>query len=392
MNIHEGLRILSIGKVHYPEHLSGHRLNHKAWSAMASRCERVCLVGVSTDRRASVSREGNITLHRIPRWPGLAGSAVFVVGALGIGLWLGWRRQIDVLDGSDPLSAGFSGVVLKWLTRLPLLLHVQAEVFSLPPERFSNRRIRWAKRLAIWCCNHADVVRTVSAKIADQAIASGVMQKKIVVLPSRCDVVQFDPSVWRERGVTIRRELGWSDCRVMLFVGSLNLSKAVGTIIDAFSSLVRTHTDVRLLVVGDGPLSSDLERQAQSLGVAGLVRFYGRVSYDEVPALLAAGDLFVSPSLDEGMPRSVLEAMAMQLPVIVTPVGGNPEIVATGVNGLLVPPMNVAALGAAMAELLASPERMRQMGVAGRERVVADHDFEVQIDRLASLHRLIACL
>lgn len=390
MNSRKILCVLSISKANYPKRLRDHQLNYKAWEAMARRCDRVYLVGLSTDTHSSLSHDGRITLYRIPKLPGLAGLFAFIAGAVAIGLWLCIRRGINVLDSADPFSAGFSSVILKTLTGLPLVLHVQGELFNLPPERFSDRHINWAKKVSVWCGRRADKVRVVSQKIADQAVIAGVPVEKLIVLPSRCDTIQFNPDKWRARGAAVRRELGWSDCRIVLFIGGLNLSKGVSTILEGFASLSHRFVDVRLLIVGDGPLRSQLEQQSESLGLGRLARFYGRVPYDAVPALLSAGDLFVSPSLDEGMPRSVLEAMAMNLPVVVTPVGGNMEIVSDGINGLLVPPKDPSALEAAISDLLSNPERMLEMGKVGRQRVIENHEFELQIERLSNLHRNLA--
>lgn len=387
MNSHNFPRLLSIGRVPYSETLSGHKLNHKSWLGLAKRIKEVYLIALSTDIKGSISKDQNITLYRIPKLPGVLDSITFLFLSVVIGLWLVRAKKIDTLDASDPLSAGMAGIILKYLTGLPLLVHVQAELFNLPVERFTLRKIRSARTIATLVCNRADRVRTVSKKVAEQAISAGVAAEKIVVLPSRCDTAQFDPEIWKESGRVIRHQLGWEKNRIILFIGSLNISKSVGNIIDAFSLLLRRFPDARLLIVGDGSLREELLEQVKKLELVNAVFFFGGVSYDNVPSMLAAGDLFVSPSLDEGMPRSVLEAMSMRLPVVVTPVGGNPEIVIDGENGLLVPPKDPHALEEAMASLLSNPEKMQKMGIVGRNRVASNHDFEEQLDRLAILHQ-----
>src|SRR5262249_28267990 len=129
----------------------------------------------------------------------------------------------------------------------------------------------------------------------------------------------------------------------------------------------------------------ELERLAADLGLTEHVTFLGPVS--DVPALLARAALFVLPSRTEGISLTLLEAMARGLPVVATRVGGNPEGVADGETGLLVPPADPASLSAAVLSLLRDPQRGRCMGQAGRRR--AERHFEVgrMVARYEGLYR-----
>jgi glycosyltransferase involved in cell wall biosynthesis len=133
------------------------------------------------------------------------------------------------------------------------------------------------------------------------------------------------------------------------------------------------------LLAGDGPLRTELEELARGLGVADRCVFLGQRS--DVPDLLAASDLIVLPSLFEGLPLSVLEAMAAERPVVATRIGGTEEAVAHEVTGLLVPPSDPAALAAAIQRLRTDPLLAERLAVAGRKRVQA----EFSADRTARL-------
>jgi glycosyltransferase involved in cell wall biosynthesis len=147
-------------------------------------------------------------------------------------------------------------------------------------------------------------------------------------------------------------------------VGRLVKPKSFWVLADALRLL--PEGSFRALVAGDGPQETFLS------GIPGVHLLGER---DDVPALLAQGDLFVLSTLSEGMPIAVLEAMAAGLPVVASAVGGIPEIVVDGETGLLVPPGNdPAPLAAAIRELLGDPERRRRMGEAGRRRVEERHD------------------
>jgi glycosyltransferase involved in cell wall biosynthesis len=129
---------------------------------------------------------------------------------------------------------------------------------------------------------------------------------------------------------------------------------------------------VRALVVGEGPQRAELAAEIRRLGVTRAVGLAGE--RDDVAGLLAQADLFVLPSRSEGLPVSVLEAMAAGVPVVASAVGGVPELVEDGATGLLVPPGDPRALAAAIAKLAGDPALRRRLGAAGRRRVEARFD------------------
>lgn len=163
-------------------------------------------------------------------------------------------------------------------------------------------------------------------------------------------------------------------------VGRLVLPKDFRTLADAFRALA--PGSFRALVVGDGPQRSYLT------AIDGVELLGER---DDVPALLAASDVFVLSSLSEAMPISILEAMAAGLPVVATAVGGIPEVVVDGETGFLVPAEDTGALTDALARLVADPELRRRLGAAGRRR--AEELFDVprfRRDHVSLYERLLA--
>ena len=142
--------------------------------------------------------------------------------------------------------------------------------------------------------------------------------------------------------------------------------------------------DVTFVLAGDGPLRGELERRARELGVAGRCVFLGQ--RDDVPALLAAADLFLLPSLYEGLPVSVLEAMAAGCPIVATAIGGTDEAVSDGETGLLVPPGDPAALAAAIRRLRADPGLASRLARAGRERVGREFSSAATAERVMRVY------
>jgi len=143
---------------------------------------------------------------------------------------------------------------------------------------------------------------------------------------------------------------------------------------------------VHYLVVGEGPEGARLREQAARLGLGERVHFCGRISHDELPQVLAQADLLVQPSVgEESFGITLVEAMACALPVLASRQGGMTEIVLPGVTGELLPPGEVEAWRGAIAQLLQQPDRMRALGAAGRERVVAEFTWAANAAKLERL-------
>jgi glycosyltransferase involved in cell wall biosynthesis len=159
----------------------------------------------------------------------------------------------------------------------------------------------------------------------------------------------------------------WEDA--LLFVGRLRIRKGVEVLLEALSRLAKGDRRRRLLIVGDGEQRRSLERSAARAGLGSTVVFAGRRSPAEVRFLLSRAGALVVPSLYEGMPLVVLEAMEQGLPVVASAVSGIPEVVVDGQTGWLVPPEDPERLAAALAELFADPAEARRRGAAGRARV-----------------------
>jgi glycosyltransferase involved in cell wall biosynthesis len=156
----------------------------------------------------------------------------------------------------------------------------------------------------------------------------------------------------------------------LIAVGRLKAPKDFLTLIRAFASL--GGDEFEALIVGDGPDGAAVEAEIRRLGLESRVRLAGE--RDDVPELLAASDVFVLSSRSEGLPVSVLEAMAAELPVVASDVGGLAELVVDGETGLLVPPGDEAALAEALTRLVQDRDLRRSLGAAGRTRAEALFD------------------
>lgn len=208
---------------------------------------------------------------------------------------------------------------------------------------------------------------TVSRDLRDWLIrAIGVPPGKVVQIYNGVDHERFAPGPVPAR----LAPAGFlpEGALVIGTVGRLAGVKDQASLLEAFQRLVSRHpAPLRLVIAGDGPLRPSLEAQARKLGIASQVWITG--DRNDVPEILRLFDLFALPSLGEGISNTILEAMASGLPIVATRVGGNPELVTEGENGLLVPSGDPAALAAALARLLGDPALRVAMGKAGRQRI-----------------------
>jgi glycosyltransferase involved in cell wall biosynthesis len=159
--------------------------------------------------------------------------------------------------------------------------------------------------------------------------------------------------------------------------------KGLDVLLDAWSRVDRRH-GARLLLIGDGTIRADLERRAATLHISDTVVFVGHVS--SVPQHLVTADIYVQSSHQEGLPNSVLEAMACGLPVVATRVGGTEELVVDGDNGLLVPPGDAGCLAAALSRLLQDGDARRRMGQRSRARILACYELSCVLEQLEHLY------
>jgi len=207
-------------------------------------------------------------------------------------------------------------------------------------------------------CRAIDMVIAPSKGMRDVLVRLGV-DVPIQVVPNGVDLEPFrKPLKPRERS-----EIGFSQEDVILInVGRLGPEKNQSFLIKAFSGLIEAFPYVGLILVGDGPERENLQDRVKQLGIAHRVYFSGKIPYTEVPGLLAMADAFVTSSVTEVHPLSVIEAMASRLPVLGIQSPGVGDTIEDGVTGLLVPGEEIASFTAKMARLVTSHEERRKMG------------------------------
>jgi len=247
-----------------------------------------------------------------------------------------------------------------------------------------NRLVRLAERGLAW---NTDVVVTISTRqwhdiVERFAIAPA---PKAVVVPLGLDL---EPLASLPAGSpSLRAAIGAAaDDVVVGFAGRMVKVKDLPTLVRAFARARKAMPSLRLVLAGDGPERATVQAIAAELGVGDRLHFLGWV--EDLPRFYFTLDIFALSSINEGTPVAVIEAMAAQRAVVATAVGGVPDVVESGVTGLLVPPGSPEALGDALVQLAGNEERRREMGLAGQARALELYSARRLVDDIASLYAI----
>jgi L-malate glycosyltransferase len=289
------------------------------------------------------------------------------------------RRDRPHIVHTHNWSTLVEGMLAAKIARVPIIVH--SEHGTVRKEWLPQI---YAQRIS-WRC--ADRVLAVSESLKQHLVREiGFPAQRIISIQNGVDTDRFQPNGER---MALREGLGWPARGFIIgSVGRLVPVKNYATLLRAAARVASRVPQLTLALVGDGPLDGELKTLAEQLGIADRVSFLGY--RDDVPNLLNAMDIFVLPSLREGMPNAVLEAMACGLPVIASEVGGASEIVRDRENGLLVCPTDVEQLSQHLYQLALSPERCRAMGIAGRRCIEREFKMEHMVNKYTNLYLALA--
>jgi sugar transferase (PEP-CTERM/EpsH1 system associated) len=265
------------------------------------------------------------------------------------------------------------------LAGVPVVIHsehgYEIDMFAgLPMRRRLFRRAAYAM---------ADAIFAVTGELRDfHARQAWIRPERVGVMYNGVDTQRFAPC--KESRTAMRKELGLPEASFVVgAVGRLVPIKDHQTLLRAAALLPGTGIDVRVLLVGSGPECERLQGQATG-AFEGRVHFAGDSS--RVPEMLNAMDVFVLPSLNEGMSNTLLEAMACGLPVVATSVGGNPEIIENNVNGCLFTPGDAEWLANKLKLLARDPALVHQLGTAARNRAIESFSLSRMLETYRSFY------
>jgi len=245
-------------------------------------------------------------------------------------------------------------------------------------ETWENRKVRAYFALERLAVRRADCVVVVSHEMAKRLASQGVPPSKIEVVHNACLVTpERDDQAWR------------AEARPMVIgvIGRLSPEKGVDLALDVHREVIRQFPTSQLLIVGEGPERMTLERHGERLGIGRSVSWLGY--REDVSEIYRRLTLLLIPSRSEGLPNVALEAMGHGVPVVATSVGGIPELVTDGENGLLARPDNTGELAQKVLSILKDPSLQRRLGQRARQQMASRFSLEIRVRALAGIYRRV---
>ena len=300
------------------------------------------------------------------------------------GIWRLYRlmrqHKIQIVQTFSHYS-NILGPVIAWLARVPVRLSSQRMSLKGSPG--------WLLQLDRRVANSSLICKMVSVSQGTRRFSiqeQGIKAEKIITIHNGIDLDRFSPAVSPDILNGLRQELGLTDIHpIIITVARLHPQKGHRFLVEIIPQILNVAPQAQFLFVGEGGLQSELQTLVSQAGLDDTVHFLG--VRQDIPKLLALSDLFVLPSLWEGLPNSVLEAMAVGVPVVATNVDGCPEVILDGETGILVPPSDPGALAKAICRLLQNEALRASMTGAARARVASVFSQDANISAYVDLYQ-----
>ena len=299
------------------------------------------------------------------------------------------KHRISLLVSQGIIFHGIISIIVKKILsilgiKLKVLIDVHGEWEKTPflyrgkkPSHFVLNCIR---RIGSYVLNNGDAIRVVN-KALYKKIAS-VTSKPIHILPMYTNLEFFlkEPTT---------QKLGFGQNKQVLFAGGLYYIKGVQYLIQAMSEIIKQIDNLSLIIAGEGPLKNELQLLTKKFEIQDSVHFIGHVSKKILKDLYYSSSVVVLPSLSEGLPRVILEAMACARPVIATDVGGISELIKDGENGFLVPPADYMALKQKIDSLFTDMRLSKELGENGRNFILENFRGKKLLEGYVELYKKI---
>lgn len=359
--------------------------------------QRVCSALRKKGHDVKVLCMGGGRMPRVREWVDPAGVPVRLYAAwiperwrdYGYAAGVAWtlfreRRQYEIvycIMGGAQLATAVP--VARWLGKwIVMKFSGSSTIAPLATSRLGRFELRLLQR-------HAGRVLVLNSAMVEEAREVGFDPAQLGWMPNPVDVEWFRPADSTERNELRRARNLPPLAPVIVFVGRLAPEKELASLFQALAAVSQSRPDAHLALVGDGPLRAELQQMAAGLGLSDRIHFCGAVPPESVCGWLQCADIFTLVSSREGLPCSLLEAMAVGLPAVVSSIPANQQLVEDGVHGCVVPCGDSQAIAQALLRLMDSPQLRQTMGAAGRQQVVAQYATAKVIE---SYERLFAGL
>ncbi len=314
----------------------------------------------------AVTKHENITVY-YPKYLCGPGRLFHAMSTLSLSLRLmHFKKELmsifrpHILHSHCSTPDGYAGLILGKRLNIPTICTLRGDDVNIFPKNDMLTRILTQKVINGSC---QVVAVSEGLKKSAQNLCFPDNEIKVIHNGVDCDKFKYNPTI----RVLIRQRLGIDqESTVLIFIGNVEKSKGVIELAECFIYLSKKYKDLHLIMVGAGPELPNLKNLKEERGLTGRLHLPGLVHHSEVNNFLSAGDIFVLPSHNEGFPNVIKEAMACGRPIIATRVGGIPEVIENGKNGILIHPHSMESLTQAIQYCLDNPELCQSWGMKGR--------------------------
>jgi len=303
------------------------------------------------------------------------------------------REKIDLIHAHFAYPEGLIGLLAKGSVRRSLIVTCHGYDINVVPE--VNYGIRLDKRIDLIVrkvLKYADAIICVSSEMRKRIMKLGITKDKIHVVFNGVDTSQFRPLMKddHEEIELVRKWLGVHNNDFMI-LNARHLRPVYGLkyLIKAAKIVHKYVKNIKFIIAGKGELRKELYILIRALGLSNVVKLIGQVPRSLMPKLMRACDIYVNTSLADGMPPSVLEAIASGKPAISFSVGGNKDIIDDSINGFLVPPKDYKELASKIIYLTENPDIIKKFGINARQKAEREFDINKRIDKILKIYSMI---
>lgn len=330
---------------------------------------------------------GNVHVYRIGSslFHGYAAKLLFPF----LGAWKGLQLHNGLrglkFDRIWAIMAGYGGFAALFFKffqpKVPFILTLQEG----DPFSYIQRQVWFVYPLFLQIFRKADRVQAISQYLANIARAKGA-RGPISVIPNGVDLSTFSrehsPIELEDLKNKLGKRTGIENRPGDIFLMTASRLVVKNGIADVIRSVSFLPMNVKFLVVGAGPLEQSLKKLAHRIGVLDRVIFIGFVGHSDLPKYLQISDIFIRPSLSEGMGNSFIEAMAAGLPVVATPVGGIPDFLKDGETGIFCAAKNPNSIAESVRKIVDNPDIRRKIIIQSKKMVIEKYDWKLVVERM----------
>jgi glycosyltransferase involved in cell wall biosynthesis len=320
---------------------------------------------------------GNINVRRVGSGKKID-KYLYPLRAFRYALRLHKMVKFDFVWSIMAFYAGAASLFFKYKTKVPYLLTLQ----SGDSDEFLRQRTWWWSFWYKRIYRRAKLTQAISNYLGKRSRKMG-NKGEVILVPNGVDLSIFQPNISTEQKEKLKNALGLQDEIVLISVSRLVMKNGLEDLIRAVNFLLyKSGVSVKLLLAGSGPDEKNLKQLSEDLGVADNVKFLGHLDYIELPQYLQTADIFIRPSLSEGLGNAFLEAMAVGTPIIGTEVGGIPDFLTDQKTGLFCQVSNPASIAEAVEKYVSDTDLYMRIKSTGQKLVQEKYSWDTVANKM----------